>query len=515
MPSTYIPKKRKNEAAQGPFLSSNKRRYGSPLSRSVTTTQRHKSVESAATEASEASKLLGYDDMDDDDYDDDDDDLAGNNMRGGSSNKNNSSNNNTNNDDLNDLNDDDDNDLGEFKVQDEEFGGGISKKNKNKGSGSKGLLDRKSGKKSEGNGDDGIGGALAVLGGLGIPGLGGNRADGGSAGGNGGVGGGPGSKKGKKDVERQRLLMQAFDESQMARYEAFRRANVSKGSVKKLANAVLGQSIPAPVVTALCGLSKVFIGELVETARQVQHIENRKSYYELKAIMEKEIEDEARNKYKKEDEGNRILLKSNTSDSNNAHETYKKLSSDSSQAHSASSTTSNIGGRGSNLSMSLPFLDGDLTSSSTESNLGGLDLMELSSFGLPAVNLLASASSSTTSTLADSSFNLSSFSGPNPLLDVLGLPDKLKGDDASSNTTLHTAANKGIEKPINANNPNNLVYPPFDDEEAEKAIELLDRQPLKPYHLRKAWRLYKRESGTVPEAQWRRQGGDGDGKMFR
>ena len=39
--------------------------------------------------------------------------------------------------------------------------------------------------------------------------------------------------------------------------------------------------------------------------------------------------------------------------------------------------------------------------------------------------------------------------------------------------------------------------------------------PIRPEHLREAWRLYRKEMGTVPAAQWRRQGGEGDGRMFR
>lgn len=379
-------------------------------------------------------KILGYDDMDDD----------------------------------NEGDGDDDDDLGEFQVQDEEFGA-ASKKGGSRKAGSKSGKGRSSkaddnDNDDENNEDGGIGGALAAFGGLGalgIPGLGG------SGGGSGKTAGSGSSKHDKKETERQRLLMQAFDDSQMARYEAFRRANVSKGSVKKLANAVLGQSIPAPVATALCGLSKVFIGELVESARRVQHNQNRKAYYELKPIMDKQLEKE-KEKY------NASKGIANTNKTN-----------DLSQSHITKSSNGNLSAE---LSISsFPFLDNSLNSSGDGGDFGGLGLNDL--VGLGVGNSLSN------STIGNGSFNIDALSGSG-LLGAASLKEQAQALKNSSN-------------------PLNLVYPPTDDEEAEKAIELLDRQPLKPEHLREAWRLYKLESGTVPAAQWRRQGGDGDGKMFR
>ena len=64
--------------------------------------------------------------------------------------------------------------------------------------------------------------------------------------------------------------MEQFDSDQMARYETFRRANLNKPSVKKVANQVLNQSITANVATVISGFSKVFAGELIERARDIQ-----------------------------------------------------------------------------------------------------------------------------------------------------------------------------------------------------------------------------------------------------
>ncbi|PRT53492.1 Transcription initiation factor TFIID subunit 11 [Wickerhamiella sorbophila] len=81
-----------------------------------------------------------------------------------------------------------------------------------------------------------------------------------------------GASSDTQDMERERmkLLLANFDEDQMARYEAFRRANINRNAVKKLANAILNQSISANVSVALSGMSKVLVGDIVERARDVQ-----------------------------------------------------------------------------------------------------------------------------------------------------------------------------------------------------------------------------------------------------
>ncbi|KAK9483475.1 hTAFII28-like protein conserved region-domain-containing protein [Lipomyces starkeyi] len=70
--------------------------------------------------------------------------------------------------------------------------------------------------------------------------------------------------------EQIKLLISSFTDDQMERYETFRRANISRGGVKKLANAVLNQSITNNVAVAISGFSKVFMGEVIERALDVQ-----------------------------------------------------------------------------------------------------------------------------------------------------------------------------------------------------------------------------------------------------
>ncbi|KAF5094640.1 hypothetical protein D0Z00_003448 [Geotrichum galactomycetum] len=98
----------------------------------------------------------------------------------------------------------------------------------------------------------------------------------------------PSTKNEAQEREKLRLLLAHFSEDQMSRYEAFRRANLNRNAIKKLANSVLNQSISGNVAVALSGLAKVFVGELVEKAREV----------------ELQMDREFIEKYKKDNDGN-------------------------------------------------------------------------------------------------------------------------------------------------------------------------------------------------------------------
>ena len=69
---------------------------------------------------------------------------------------------------------------------------------------------------------------------------------------------------------RLRLLLESFDEEQMSRYEIYRRVGLNRNNVKKLVNSILGQSVPSNIALVVAGASKVFIGDLVESARRIQ-----------------------------------------------------------------------------------------------------------------------------------------------------------------------------------------------------------------------------------------------------
>src|SRR6267378_8720302 len=67
-----------------------------------------------------------------------------------------------------------------------------------------------------------------------------------------------------------RLLVDAFNPIQSARYDMFKRAKLKKETLRRIVNHALSQSVPASVVTTVNGFTKVFAGEIVEKARIVQ-----------------------------------------------------------------------------------------------------------------------------------------------------------------------------------------------------------------------------------------------------
>ena len=66
------------------------------------------------------------------------------------------------------------------------------------------------------------------------------------------------------------LLSHLMDEDQLERHMASRRGSLNKGSVRKLVNHVLSQTVNQHIVMAVSGVGKVFVGEMVELARTVQ-----------------------------------------------------------------------------------------------------------------------------------------------------------------------------------------------------------------------------------------------------
>ncbi|CAE6186184.1 unnamed protein product [Arabidopsis arenosa] len=79
----------------------------------------------------------------------------------------------------------------------------------------------------------------------------------------------PTSSDPAKMAKMQTILSQ-FTEDQMSRYESFRRSALQRPQMKKLLIGVTGsQKIGMPMIIVVCGIAKMFVGELVETARVV------------------------------------------------------------------------------------------------------------------------------------------------------------------------------------------------------------------------------------------------------
>lgn len=76
-----------------------------------------------------------------------------------------------------------------------------------------------------------------------------------------------------EQAERQRLaiLIEAMTPEQKELYQLYRRVKLKKEHVRKLANHSLSQSVPSSIVLTLMGVTKLFMGEIVERARDVQY----------------------------------------------------------------------------------------------------------------------------------------------------------------------------------------------------------------------------------------------------
>ncbi|KAK4139523.1 hTAFII28-like protein conserved region-domain-containing protein [Dichotomopilus funicola] len=89
------------------------------------------------------------------------------------------------------------------------------------------------------------------------------------------------TKEQKEEEHRMRgMLISALSEDQFYRFENWRAANLSKASVRRvnalfflfsfLVNATISQSVAENVVIGMRAVAKVFIGDVIESARRVQ-----------------------------------------------------------------------------------------------------------------------------------------------------------------------------------------------------------------------------------------------------
>ncbi|KAG8900576.1 hypothetical protein FRB99_005966 [Tulasnella sp. 403] len=67
-----------------------------------------------------------------------------------------------------------------------------------------------------------------------------------------------------------KILMENFTQDQHDRYEQYRRSAINKNTVRKFINHTFGTNPSMNVAQVISGFSKVFVGEMVEKARQVQ-----------------------------------------------------------------------------------------------------------------------------------------------------------------------------------------------------------------------------------------------------
>ncbi|KAG9288933.1 hypothetical protein G9A89_019555 [Geosiphon pyriformis] len=98
----------------------------------------------------------------------------------------------------------------------------------------------------------------------------------------------------KRSKEELRALLENFSEEQLQRYEVYRRSSLSKPNVKRLVGQVLNQPCSPTMAFVIAGFTKVYIGEIIELAREVQ-----KDWNQSGALTPEQLQ-EANRRYKKE-----------------------------------------------------------------------------------------------------------------------------------------------------------------------------------------------------------------------
>ncbi|XP_060214990.1 transcription initiation factor TFIID subunit 11-like isoform X1 [Lycium barbarum] len=71
-------------------------------------------------------------------------------------------------------------------------------------------------------------------------------------------------------LEKMQSILSQFTEEQMSRYESFRRSGFQKSNMKRLLSSITGSAkISIPMTIVVSGIAKMFVGELIETAKMV------------------------------------------------------------------------------------------------------------------------------------------------------------------------------------------------------------------------------------------------------
>ncbi|KAF9114216.1 transcription initiation factor TFIID subunit 11 [Mortierella sp. AM989] len=98
-----------------------------------------------------------------------------------------------------------------------------------------------------------------------------------------------------RSKEELRALLDRFSEDQLQRYEVYRRSVLSKSTVKKLVGTILNQQVSPTMAFVVAGFCKVFVGEMVEKAREIME-----EWGETGAIRPEHLR-EAQRRYKNEE----------------------------------------------------------------------------------------------------------------------------------------------------------------------------------------------------------------------
>lgn len=89
--------------------------------------------------------------------------------------------------------------------------------------------------------------------------------------------------------KKLQVLVSNFSDEQLDRYEMYRRSAFSKVSIKRLMHSITGSVPSSNVVIAMAGIAKVFVGEIIEEALEVQRRENQNEHKPATPLEPKHI----------------------------------------------------------------------------------------------------------------------------------------------------------------------------------------------------------------------------------
>ncbi|XP_065915566.1 transcription initiation factor TFIID subunit 11-like [Dysidea avara] len=93
-----------------------------------------------------------------------------------------------------------------------------------------------------------------------------------------------------KSMQQQTvLLVSALSAKQLDQYEIFRRSTMPRAAVKRLMQSVSSTNVPQNAVIAMAGITKVYVGEIVELACQA-----RENLHETGPLQPKHIREAVR-----------------------------------------------------------------------------------------------------------------------------------------------------------------------------------------------------------------------------
>ncbi|KAF9918241.1 transcription initiation factor TFIID subunit 11 [Linnemannia zychae] len=98
-----------------------------------------------------------------------------------------------------------------------------------------------------------------------------------------------------RSKDELKALLDCFSEEQLQRYEVYRRSVLSRPTIKKLVGTILNQQVTQTMAFVVAGFCKVFVGEMVEKAREVME-----DWGETGPIRPEHLR-EAQRRYKKEE----------------------------------------------------------------------------------------------------------------------------------------------------------------------------------------------------------------------